>query len=145
MFGVETSSGGLPEGAYFEVQKAQPINIDKTVASKKKYPNLLFVFVTQMVASAMEVEASEIQSLSRGNAKLCRARQIAMYLMNVVLACAYKDIGKYFDRDRTTVSYACSVIEELRDDPAFDDRIGELEEILSTVLQLLPKQVACEQ
>ncbi len=105
-------------------------------AKREPYPRLLFVFVVQMVATAMEVDAEDIRSLPRGNTKLCRARQIAMYLMNVVMRCPYKDIGNYFDKDRTTVRYACGIIEELRDIPAFDDRIGELEGILLTVLEL---------
>lgn len=110
---------------------------------KEGPPSLLFVFVIQMVASAMDVESTAMTKHARGNAKLSRARQISMYLMNVSLAASYSEIAKVFERDRTTVSYACRVVEELRDVPAFDDRLNELESILSTVLQMLPNGRSC--
>ncbi|MDJ0613809.1 MAG: helix-turn-helix domain-containing protein [Rhizobiaceae bacterium] len=108
--------------------------------SRPGHPRLLYVFVIQMVASAMEVDANDIRNLARGSAKLCRARHVAMYLMNVTLGCSFKEIGKVFGKDRTTVSYACGVVEELRDIPVFDDRVAELEDILVTVLKLLPER-----
>jgi len=121
-----------------EVDFSSPKVCLKTDTLSSRYPNLLNVFVIQMVASAMEVDAGEITRQPRGNTKLCRARQVAMYLMNVALGISFNEIGKVFGKDRTTVSYACGVIEELRDVPVFDDRLIELEDILSTVLQMLP-------
>ena len=144
MLGIEACSRARCEEPRHNIETSlQSIEL-VDVELQKQYPELLYVFVTQMVASAMEVDASDIQRLPRGNAKLCRARQIAMYLMNVVLARPFKDIGDYFDKDRTTVSYACGVVEELRDIPAFDDKLKELEDILSTVLQLLPEHEGCD-
>ena len=144
MLGIEACSRARCEESRHNIDTSlQSIEL-VDVELQKQYPELLYVFVTQMVASAMEVDASDIQRLPRGNAKLCRARQIAMYLMNVVLARPFKDIGDYFDKDRTTVSYACGVVEELRDIPAFDDKLKELEDILSTVLQLLPEHEGCD-
>jgi chromosomal replication initiation ATPase DnaA len=37
------------------------------------------------------------------------------------------EIGEAFGRDRTTVLHACGVIEDMRDDPRFDDEVSELE------------------
>lgn len=59
----------------------------------------------------------------------CHVRQIAMYVCHVVLGLTMRDIGRAFGRDRTTVSHACGVVEDRRDDPAFDDFISSLERI----------------
>ncbi len=53
-----------------------------------------------------------------------------MYLMHVSLQRLYRDVGAFFGRDRTTVSYACALIEELRDDGAFDAEVERLEAAL---------------
>jgi chromosomal replication initiation ATPase DnaA len=36
-------------------------------------------------------------------------------------------VGLAFGRDRTTVSYACNLIEDLRDDPRFEAEVSALE------------------
>ena len=59
----------------------------------------------------------------------CHVRQISMYVCHVVLGITMRDIGLAFGRDRTTVSHACGVVEDRRDDPAFDDFIASLERI----------------
>ncbi|WP_349433462.1 hypothetical protein [Pararhizobium sp. A13] len=43
------------------------------------------------------------------------------------------DIGYAFGRDRTTVSHACNVVEDRRDDPAFDDFVASVERVLTSV------------
>lgn len=60
---------------------------------------------------------------------LCHARQIAMYVCHVVLGLSLSEIGRAFDRDRTTVAHACHVVEDRRDDPAFDGFVGALERV----------------
>jgi hypothetical protein len=53
-----------------------------------------------------------------------------MYLSHVVLAIDRKRVGALFGRDRTTAAHACSVIEERRDDPAFNMVVSVLEDVL---------------
>lgn len=59
-----------------------------------------------------------------------RARQLAMYLAHTMLGKSLADVGEAFGRDRTTVSYACNLIEDLRDDPAFEAAVTRLEELI---------------
>jgi chromosomal replication initiation ATPase DnaA len=47
-------------------------------------------------------------------------RQIAMYVTHVILGVSMADVGRGFGRDRTTVVYACHLIEDMRDDEDFD-------------------------
>jgi chromosomal replication initiation ATPase DnaA len=67
---------------------------------------------------------------SRGTAASARARQVAMYLARVVLGMRMADVGEAFHRDRTTVSYACVLVEDLRDNPAFDRELDRLEALI---------------
>ncbi|WP_319005504.1 helix-turn-helix domain-containing protein [Pararhizobium sp. YC-54] len=61
----------------------------------------------------------------------CHVRQISMYVCHVILQISLTDIGYSFGRDRTTVSHACNVVEDRRDDRAFDDFIAALERVVT--------------
>jgi chromosomal replication initiation ATPase DnaA len=69
---------------------------------------------------------------SRGRQTEARARQLAMYLSHVIYGRSLSEIGHAFGRDRTTVSYACALIEDMRDDPRFDAEVCALEQQLET-------------
>ena len=84
--------------------------------------------VIALVARAKNVSSQAITSRRRNLLPIARARQIAMYLSHVVLGRTLADIGEVFGRDRTTVSYACALIEDMRDDPQFDDEVSGLEQ-----------------
>jgi chromosomal replication initiation ATPase DnaA len=66
----------------------------------------------------------------RGGARVVLARQIAMYLMHVVCGLNMAQIGAAFRLDRTTASYGCHRIEDLREDPCFDHQLSKLENLL---------------
>jgi len=83
--------------------------------------------LVRLVAAARGVPTRLLLLPNRGEADVALARQLAMYLMHVVLGRLYLDVGRFFGRDRTTVSHACAVIEDLRDDPEFDAEVSRLE------------------
>ncbi len=87
--------------------------------------------VVELVAKARHVPVRMLLHRSRCAAEVASARQLAMYLMHVVLRHDYAAVGAYFDRDRTTVSHACATIEDRRDDPAFDAEVAGLEAALA--------------
>jgi hypothetical protein len=64
---------------------------------------------------------------TRGVAKVALARQVAMYLAHVGCGLSMTAGGALFKRDRTTVSHACFIIEDRRDDPVFDRTLDLLE------------------
>lgn len=66
---------------------------------------------------------------------IVQRRQIAMYVSHVVLCYSLTDLGLAFGRDRTTVSHACHVVEDRRDDPAFDRFIASIERVAAAVFQ----------
>ncbi|HTO26991.1 MAG TPA: helix-turn-helix domain-containing protein [Devosia sp.] len=83
--------------------------------------------VIALVAQKKNVSAQVLTDTRRGRLPIARARQLAMYLSHVVLGRTLAEIGEVFRRDRTTVSYACALIEDMRDDPRFDDEVAALE------------------
>lgn len=80
------------------------------------------------------VHFEDVWADTREKAFAARARQIAMYLMVTSLETTYSATGDAFARDRTSVRYACSVIEDCRDDPQFDAALIELEGVLAAAL-----------
>jgi len=69
-----------------------------------------------------------LRSTSRGKANDSLCRQITVYLGHVVYpGTTMTDIGKLMKRDRTTIAHACIKIEDMREDPEFDERLTKLE------------------
>jgi chromosomal replication initiation ATPase DnaA len=91
------------------------------------YPDFPIEAVIDLVAREKNVPPQLLTHKSRCRARAVRARHLAMYLSHVVLGRSLSEIAEEFGRDRTTVSYACGQIEDLRDDPAFDAEVARLE------------------
>ena len=89
--------------------------------------------VITLVARQKNVPEQALTNRRRNRLPIARARQLAMYLSHVVLGRTLSEIGEVFGRDRTTVSYACALIEDMRDDPGFDDEVTMLEQQIETV------------
>ena len=58
-----------------------------------------------------------------------RFRQIALFVALVALGLRLRDIGHGFGRDRTTVVYACHLVEDMRDDEDFDRIVAMTERV----------------
>lgn len=83
----------------------------------------------QCMRSVFHISPQAIHSRDR-SATVAAARQTAMYLANVSFGLTFSEIGRLFSRDRTTVSYACGVVEDRRDDPTVDYALLALEAAL---------------
>ena len=68
-----------------------------------------------------------MMSPTRGAQRAAYARRVAMYLAHVGFALSFEAIGRAFDRDRTTGSHACRVVEDSRDNEKLDRRLASLE------------------
>ncbi len=90
--------------------------------------------VIALVSNQKHVPTQLLTHSSRGHLPAARARQLAMYLSHVVLGRTLTEIGHAFGRDRTTVSYACALIEDMRDDPAFDEEVTQFEQRLESMV-----------
>ena len=87
-------------------------------------------FVMELVALATGVSAAQIACDTRNHARAARARQMAMYLTYIGWRWPLARVGRAFGRDRTTAGHACRLIEDMRDDEAFDARLERLEACL---------------
>lgn len=92
-------------------------------------PEGLKGLLEQTVARAFDVELGLMRSPTRGRARVAMARQVAMYLAHIACGLSLTDVGELFDRDRTTVAHACEVVEDRREEPAFDRAIELLENV----------------
>lgn len=97
--------------------------------------------IEDTVAQVFGVHAPKLQGITRGKAEVAQARQVAMYLTHTVFGLFLSDTGRIFERDRTTVAHACSVIEDMRDDPVFDRVIELLESVIPALV--LPRVRSC--
>lgn len=86
--------------------------------------------VAELFAAACERDLPEGAARRRPR---CHMRQIAMYLSHVVLSVPYQSIAIAFGRDRTTVVHACSVVEDRRDEPAYDRFVEQCERCIKAV------------
>ena len=64
-------------------------------------------------------------------------RQITMYVCHVALGMPMVDVGACFGRDRSTVGYACQIVEDRRDDPAFDAFLNAVERLAESVFVII--------
>ena len=92
--------------------------------------------VAHMTGEIFGLVGSRVQLRRDRRRTLCHVRQIAMYICHVALRIPLHEIGLAFGRDRTTVGHACHVVEDRRDDPAFDDFIGAIERIVSSAFSV---------
>lgn len=80
-----------------------------------------------VVASTFRLSLADLRGASRGEAQIAFARQVAMYVAHVWFALPLTEVGRRFDRDRTTVAHACRVVEDRRDDPRIDRIVAAIE------------------
>jgi len=88
---------------------------------------LRVAFITSLVALASDVSAREIVSRARSSHAAIRARQIAIYLAHITLSWPLARVAFAFGRDRSTAGHAIRTVEDLRDDPAIDAHLTDLE------------------
>lgn len=93
-------------------------------------PPLLRQVLEHAVAHVFDVDPAAMNRPTRGEAAVAQARQVAMYLAHVGSGLSLTGVGRLFERDRTTVAHACRMIEERRDDPAFDRAMDLLESVV---------------
>jgi chromosomal replication initiation ATPase DnaA len=89
--------------------------------------------VIALVAQEKNLPIRLLTHPSRGRTVEARARQLAMYLSHTALGRSLSEVGDAFGRDRTTVSHACALIEDMRDDPRFDAEVAVLEKRIESL------------
>lgn len=92
-----------------------------------RWADLLSADIERLVARRFGVALSALCASARCDGSVALARHVAMYLQRVLLELSHDEIARRFLRHPTTVIYACRRVEDLRDDPSFDRRVGAIE------------------
>jgi hypothetical protein len=112
----------LQETALLSLQPAERLAI-----ASRSIPERTCHWVAFCVARDFGIELKTLLAPTRGSPRHAFARQVAMYLAHIGFALSHETISRVFDRDRTTVSHACRVVEDGRDDLWLDCRLEALE------------------
>jgi chromosomal replication initiation ATPase DnaA len=90
-----------------------------------------FQLAAGVASFALAVPLPCILSTTRGTAQAAFARQVAMYLAHVGFEMSLARVAVACGRDRSTVAHACHLIEDRREQPAFDAWLEQLEASLA--------------
>ena len=88
-----------------------------------------------ILAALFTVSGRQLRSPKRDSKDIARVRQIGMYVARVTLCLNVRLIADGFARDKSTVTYACHLIEDLRDDPEFDFIVSGVERVVSAAFK----------
>lgn len=90
----------------------------------------------EIAAAFTNVRSSDILSPRRAEARVSRARHLAMYLAHVAFQLRLGRVAEGFGRDRTSVAYGVARIEDERDDRDFDAQLTRLEQLAASCRHL---------
>lgn len=91
--------------------------------------------IHQMTEELLSFTAERVQIRRDRRRVQCHARQIAIYVCHVTLRIPQGDVAHAYGRDRTTVRHSCAVVEDRRDRPGYDDFVGAVERLATSVFQ----------
>ncbi len=125
-----------------QAERAVSRNITETMPSRAMMPRMaprggtrrdevreICEAMQDILAACFSVSGRELRAQGRTRAEICRVRQIGMYVAHVIAGLSMIEVGCGFQRDRSTVAYACHLVEDLRDDPDFERVILMIERI----------------
>ena len=113
------------------------------VVDGQRAPFALKRIIEHAITIVFDIEARDLRSPTRGTAETAFARQAAMYLAHVSCGLSFTDTGRIFHRDRTTVAYACGLIEDRRDDARVDRTIDLLEAVVGRLAHVTLPTPTC--
>lgn len=130
---MRTSSASKEADPYEAITQAVVVHSDATSVLRERRREEKSLEICEglidLVAAFFNVSSKELRRPGRSAAGVGRVRQIAMYVGHVALGLSMNEIGRGFGRDRTTVLYACHLIEDLRDDIEFDRMVQTVEKV----------------
>lgn len=124
---VKAAEPQVEEGFGWQARSNEPVQTHG--ASRDERTLELCDGMIDITAALFSVSGKELRRAGRSSLGVTRVRQIAMYVAHVILRMKMTDIGRGFGRDRTTVVYACHLVEDMRDDEDFDRVIALTERL----------------
>ncbi len=85
-----------------------------------------------LLSAHFSVSGAELRSPLRCRREVAQVRQIGMYLAHTSFGMVMSEVACGFSRDRSTVVYACHLVEDRRDDEDFDAVVSTLEKVVNS-------------
>lgn len=101
---------------------------------------LLCMIVRQLTEELLRATGLE-HDQDPGRRATSHVRQVAMYVCHVAYSMPMAEVAQAFGRDRTTVGHACRMVEDRRDDRAYDTFVAIVERMASAVHLLAGRPV----
>lgn len=133
----KTPSDAIPHT--LKISPNLPSNTPRNLPSRRDP----FASLLSLVSRTYNVEEPMLFATTRKCAHIAHTRQVAMYLSHVALGLSLTETGRRFGRDRTTAAYACSQVEDRRDDSLFDLGLIILEETIACDTSNLEQSARC--
>lgn len=96
--------------------------------------------VIDLMAALFSISGRQLRSPKRHGRSVSRVRQIGMYIAHTTLGLRMVDVAAGFGRDKSTVMYACHLVEDLRDDIEFDRIVARAEQIVRVAFNLKARE-----
>ncbi len=93
---------------------------------------LLCMIVRQLTEELLRATGLE-HDQDPGRRATSHVRQVAMYVCHVAYSMPMGEVAQAFGRDRSTVGHACRMVEDRRDDRAYDTFVAIVERMASAV------------
>lgn len=113
-----------------------PSTLVEPALSPQRFRHRLVCMIIRQLAQHLLEALGMTPSGGKSRRAHAHVRQIAMYVCHVTLPLSMEEVACAFGRDRTTVSHACRVVEDRRDDPAYDAFVGTVERMAAAVALL---------
>ncbi|HWT62921.1 MAG TPA: helix-turn-helix domain-containing protein [Ochrobactrum sp.] len=84
-----------------------------------------------LLSAYFSVSGAELRSPLRCRREVAQVRQLGMYLAHTSFGMVMSEVAAGFARDRTTVMYACHLVEDRRDDEDYNAVVSTLEKVVS--------------
>jgi hypothetical protein len=101
---------------------------------------LLCMIVRQLTEELLRATGLE-NDQDPGRRATSHVRQVAMYVCHVAYSMPMGQVAQAFGRDRSTVGHACRMVEDRRDDRAYDTFVAIVERMASAVHLLAGRQI----
>ncbi|MBP5769877.1 MAG: chromosomal replication initiator protein DnaA [Bacteroidaceae bacterium] len=115
-----------------DLQLAEQVILRTVGQARKERPQLTAELILERTCEYFQIDPQEVLSSSR-KASVVQARQVAMYLTQKLTTLSTTRIGMAIGRrNHATVVHSCqSVTQRMASDPAFGERVKELEQMMS--------------
>lgn len=97
--------------------------------------------VIDLMAALFSVSGRQLRSPKRHGRSVSRVRQVGMYIAHTTLGLRMAAVAAGFGRDKSTVMYACHLVEDMRDDIEFDRIVGRAERVVCVAFNLQAREV----